>query len=277
MANPVHEQNRRSWNAIIPVHNSHKRDQAGFFRDGGSTLYPEELELLGDIEGKRLVHLQCNCGQDSLSLAQRGAEVLGVDISDAAIEFAEGLSRDAEIPARFIRQDLLEWFETTEERFELGFATYGTIGWLEDLDAWARGVARVLEPGGRLVLLEFHPLVWSFGPEPDSYFLEGRIDEAGGVGDYVGQSKLLAPSGFLEGEQDFENPEPAHSYQWTVAMILQAVLDAGLMLEKVREYPYSNGCRLFEGMRPLPGRRWEMPEGQVAMPLMFGLAARKPS
>ena len=276
MVNPLHEQNRRSWNAVTPAHNAHKGDQAARLREGGSTLFPEELELLGPLEGKRLVHLQCNCGQDTLSLAARGAKVLGVDISDAAIAFARQLSREAELPARFVREDVLRWFETTDERFELAFASYGTIGWLSDLDAWARGVARVLEPGGRLVLLEFHPIVWSLGPEPDSYFLPGVIDEAEGVTDYVGSTLARSEAASVEEASPFANPEPAHSFQWTVAMILQAVVDAGLRLEKVREYPYANGCALFEGMRELEGRRFVLPEDRPEFPLMFGLSALAP-
>lgn len=62
----LHEQNRRSWNAITEVHNSHKRDQAEFLRQGGSTLFPEELALLGDLFGRQLLHLQCSCGQVNL-------------------------------------------------------------------------------------------------------------------------------------------------------------------------------------------------------------------
>src|SRR5262249_18500319 len=78
----LHEANRLSWNAATDANNSHKQDQAEFFRAGGSTLYPEEVELLGDVRGKTLVHLQCNAGQDTLSLARLGAVVTGVDISD---------------------------------------------------------------------------------------------------------------------------------------------------------------------------------------------------
>ena len=59
-----HEANRLSWNEATVAQNSHKKDQAGFLRRGGSTLFPEEVELLGDLTGKRLVHLQCNAGQD---------------------------------------------------------------------------------------------------------------------------------------------------------------------------------------------------------------------
>ena len=269
-----HEQNRRSWNAVTPAHNSHKQDQARFLRDGGSTLFPDEVALLGDVDGSDLLHLQCNCGQDSLSLARLGARVTGVDIGDAPIAFAQELSRESGIQATFHRADVFDWLEQTDARFDVAYATYGTIGWLCDLDRWARGVVRALRPGGRLVLLEFHPLAWSYGVggalvEP--YFLDGALDESG-VRDYVGED--LAPSGYQEGQQGFANPERSFGFQWTVAQILQAVVDAGLRVETVREYPYANGCQVFEGMTKLPGRRFAMPPGAPAMPLMFGLVAR---
>ena len=57
---------RRSWDAATRNHNAHKGDQAAALRAGGELLYPEELGLLGQLAGKRLVHLQCNAGQDSL-------------------------------------------------------------------------------------------------------------------------------------------------------------------------------------------------------------------
>jgi len=95
-----------------PIHNSHKASQAQYLREGGSTLFPEEVELLGDITGKNLVHLQCNCGQDSLSLVQLGAAVTGVDISDEAISFARQLSKESGLAAHFIRSDVYDWATT---------------------------------------------------------------------------------------------------------------------------------------------------------------------
>jgi SAM-dependent methyltransferase len=276
----IHEQNRRSWNAVTPAHNRHKRAQAEFLRDGGTTLFPDEVELLGDVAGKRLVHLQCNCGQDSLSLAALGADVTGVDISDAAIEFARTLSRESGIAATFHRADVLDWLSDAAargDRFDRVFSSYGTIGWLADLGAWARGVASVLAPGGRLVLLEFHPMCWSFGADGRviaPYFIDEPIEERGGVNDYVGGTGPdLAPMGFVPGLAAFENPEPAVAFQYTVGQIVQAVADAGLVVHTLREYPYANGCRVFEGMSALPGRRYGMPEGVPAMPLMLGLVA----
>src|ERR687895_2658471 len=95
----LREQNRLSWNAVVGAHDSHRGDLAGFLREGGSTLFLEELALLGDLKGKTLVHLQCNSGGDSLSLASLGATVTGVDISDEAISSARRFSTETGIPA----------------------------------------------------------------------------------------------------------------------------------------------------------------------------------
>lgn len=274
----VHEQNRRSWNAVTEAHNSHKRDQSTFFREGGSTLFPEEVELLGPASGT-LLHLQCNCGQDSLSLARLGFSVTGVDISDEAIKFAADLSRDSGVAAAFQRADVLQWLPQAAargQRYDRVMCSYGTIGWIENLQEYFHGVASVLSADGAFVLMEFHPLVWSLGPDGDPYFLDKPISEAEGVQDYVGRSGPgLTPSGWEDGIQNFANPERAVSFQWTVADILQALIDAQLRLEVFREFPYSNGCLVFEGMNELPGKRFEMPTGQPSMPLMLGLRARR--
>ena len=149
--NDFEEQNRRSWNAATLAHNSHKGDQALFLRQGGSTLFPEELALLGDVRGRTLLHLQCNAGQDSLSLAALGAEVTGVDIADEAIAFAQGLSRDSGSPATFHRAEVVDWLQRAAadgQRYDVVFVSYGALCWLPDLGAWAKGVAAVLRPGG---------------------------------------------------------------------------------------------------------------------------------
>lgn len=286
-----HEQNRRSWNAVTPAHQSHKKDQGKFFREGGSTLFDDEVALIGDVEGLSVAHLQCNCGQDTISLAALGATVTGVDIADAAIEEAVALA--ASLPAShaskdkggttFVRADVLDWMENTDSRFDRVFTTYGTIGWLSDIRAWARGVHRILKPGGHLALLEFHPLVWSFRALSkgsvtwgDSYFHGGPIRIAEGVNDYVAQSRdALTPMGRLDGATDFENPQPALGFQHTSADIINALIAAGLQLEEMKEYPYSNGCRLFDGMIEQPGRRYGLPEGVASLPLMLGIRARK--
>ena len=283
MRKDLHEANRLSWNAATAAHNSHKGDQAAFLRAGGSTLFPEELELLGELRGRTLLHLQCNSGQDTLSLARLGAVATGVDISDEAIGFARWLAAESGIPATFERADVYDWLEEAGRAgrcFDQVFASYGVICWLSDLRAWARGIAGVLAPGGRFVLVEFHPVVAMFDEElrPAYPYSGGEpVVWEPGVGDYVARSGegLLHGATYREGVVDFRNPHRSHEFNWGVGEVVSALLEAGLALEALREYPYSNGCVFWPGMRRAPGRRMLLPEGVPEFPLMFGVAARK--
>lgn len=284
MRKDLHEVNRLAWNEATRAHNSHKADQARFLREGGSTLYPEELELLGEVAGRRLLHLLCNAGQDTLSLAALGALVTGVDISDEAIGFARRLTADAGLTGDFQRADVYDWLEEARargERFDLIFSSYGAIIWLSDLRAWAEGIAALLSPGGRFVLVEFHPFIAMLdtaGERVVGDYGGGRLlsfDE--GIGDYVAWAgPLLAPSGYLEGVVGFRNPHPGHEFNWSLSEVVSALLAAGLQLEALREYPYANGFPAFEGTVALPGGRFAPAEGRPRVPLMFGVSARRP-
>lgn len=279
----LHEANRLSWNAATRAHNSHKVDQAAFLRAGGSTLFPEEVELLGDLEGRTLVHLQCNAGQDTLSLARRGARVTGVDLSDEAIAFARRLAEDAGIPAEFARAEVCGWMEDAARagrRFDRAFSSYGAVCWMPELARWARGIAGILAPGGRFVLVEFHPAATMLDEEMRHaypYSSGGQpIRSEAGIGDYVADAPgALAPSGFTEGVRDFRNPHPSFDFQWGVAEVAQALVDAGLRITRLREWPYSNGWAMYPGMRAEPGRRFRPPPGVPELPLMYGVAAEK--
>lgn len=276
------EQNRRSWNAVVPVHNSHRYNQANFFRQGGSTLFPEERALLGNVVNKQIAHLMCNGGQDTLSLAQLGAMVTGVDISDAAIESAQHLAATTDLPATFVRSDVYDWLAQTariEQRFEIVYCAYGAICWLSDLARWAKGVASALESGGRFVLMEFHPVSNMFDPQwqlASPYPSGGQILATDGVSDYVGDSQGgLTPSGFVDTEQIFRNPEPCYLFQWGLGEVVTALAKAGMRITELHEYPYTNGERPFARMRE-EGRRMFSPDNVPAIPLMYGLAAQKP-
>lgn len=279
----LREQNRRSWNAVVRAHDSHRGDLAAFLREGGVTLFPEERALLGELAGKTLAHLQCNSGGDSLSLARLGAAVTGVDISDEAVAAADELSVKTGIPAHFERADVYDWLEgatRSGRRFDVVFSSYGVVCWLPDLEAWAEGIAAVLNPGGRFVLVDFHPAAEMFDEHWNharAYPSDGEpmlLDE--GVGDYVAESEGgLTPAGFADGARGFENPEPCHLFRWGLGEVVTALAGVGLRVLVVKEYPYSNGERHFSGMRELPGRRMVSPEGVPAVPLMYGISAEK--
>jgi SAM-dependent methyltransferase len=284
IARDLHEQNRRSWNAATRAHNSHKRDQAAFLRNGGSTLFAEELELVGELSGRSLLHVCCNAGQDTLSLARLGARTTGVDISDEAIAFAEKLSIDSGIAGEFERADIYDWLPRAAKerrRFDRVFMTYGVLGWMSDLASLFHGLAGVLEHGGRIVSLEFHPSMMVFDDELQlryPYFrAAGPYTWNEGVSDYVALSGApLTPSGWLDGEREFRNPHPVHEFPWAMSELMNAVVGAGLHIVDVREWPYANGFKPWKKMRELPGGRYAAPVGLPELPLMFGLVASKP-
>jgi SAM-dependent methyltransferase len=269
---------RASWNVATRAHNAHKKDQAAFLRDGGSTLYDDELALLGDINGKRVLHTLCNAGQDTLSLAKLGADVTGVDLSDEAIAFAKQLSIDSRLPVRFVHSEVFEYLENNTDQFDVAFGSYGCLVWIDDLTRFFKGVASRLVPGGRAVYLEFHPLAWSFDENfqlKDPYFAPGRLFSEP-VGDYVGEAGgALSPSGHVE-TGPYVNPHKAHAYQHTVADIVTALINADLKIEILREYPHSNGCRMHAGLIPLEGNRFTTPPRIPSLPLMLGVVGRRP-
>lgn len=295
----LHAHNQLAWDAATPAHSSHKRDEAAFLRAGGSTLFDEEVHLLlgtgpegpalSDIlarserplAGLRLVHLSCNAGQDTLSLARLGADVTGVDISPVAIAAAEALAAAAGLPARFVCADVYDFLPAAAgERFDLAFVSYGALIWLSDLDALVAGIAAALRPGGRFVGLEFHPLASMYdqaGRIAYPYGGGAHVVSPEGVNDYVAASgPALAPSGFTEGAVEFTNPHATHEFSWGVADVVTACLRAGLALEALREYPYANGCRIWPDLLEQPGRRFAPAEAAIAPPLMLGWSARRP-
>lgn len=276
-----HELNRLSWNEGTKAHNSHKGDQAQFFRSGGNTLFPEEIDLLGDLNNKTLVHLQCNSGQDTLSLVNHlGATAIGVDISDEAIRFAKQLSIDSHIPADFLRSDVYDWFEQNNSQYDVAFSSYGAMMWLSDLQAWGRGIAKSLKSGGRFVLIEFHPALLMFedGWKLSHDYMGGsHIEFESGVGDYVAMTGSANEIDELEtGVQDFINPFGGVEYQWGVADVVMGLVSAGLTLTDFREYPYCNGATFQPAMCDLGNRRYGMPKDQPQnFPMMFSIVVEK--
>jgi SAM-dependent methyltransferase len=279
----LREQNRVSWNAVVRAHDSHRGDLSRFFSEGGSTLFQEELDLLGELERRSLVHLQCNSGGDSISLARLGATVTGVDASDEAVSCARDLMKKTGTRATFERADVYDWLkEASREgrRFDVAFASYGVICWLPDLGSWAGGVAGILNPGGRFVLVDFHPAADIFDKDWNhvhDYPSSGEpllLEE--GVGDYVAVSGGgLTPAGFVEGDRDFQNSESCYLFRWGLGELITALAEAGLRITALEEYPYANGERKFIGMRELRAKRMIPPEDVPTVPLMYGIRAEK--
>ncbi len=154
--------NRQLWNKRVDVHVQSAFYDNERFLQGKSTLNAIELGLLGDVQGKTILHLQCHFGQDSISLARMGAKVTAVDFSDQAIEKGRLFAAQTDVRVEFICCDIYDLSDYLDKQFDIVFTSYGTIGWLPDLDRWGTVVSRFLKPYGKFVFVEFHPVVWMF-------------------------------------------------------------------------------------------------------------------
>ena len=275
--NQFHEANRLSWNEAIEARNRLKGDVVAFFRAGGTTLVPGERALLGELSGLSVVHLQCNCGEDTLSLAQLGANATGVDISDTAIETARRLSVDCGIPATFHRMDVYDWFEQVAQEkphFDVVFCSAGSVIWLSDLMRWAKGIASVLKPGGRFVLLEIHPVRLMFDQDWTLKFPysseENVLTFAEGI-----DAIVKHPDGHLEDAEVFSNPYPSYEFAWGIGEVVMALLEAGLTLTALKEYQYAYSDDGYERMHQTTDGRWLPPHEMPDLPLLYGISALK--
>ena len=153
------EINRRNWDERAILHG--RDDTGGYgldrFRAGEDCLLAIESAELGDISGKRVLHLQCHIGRDTLCLVRRGAVVTGLDFSGPALDFARRLAEETGLKANFVQGTVDEAPHLTPGPYDLVFATWGTLCWLPDMTEWARVVASVLAPGGELYCADSHP------------------------------------------------------------------------------------------------------------------------
>lgn len=226
------EVNRAKWEEYAEIHpDTEHYDVPGFIEDDSrSTLRPPERELLGDISGQSLVHLQCHIGLDTLSWAREGASVVGVDFASTAIEAAReirneaGLSDDAE----FVCCDVYDAAERLDRQFDVVFASYGVLCWIPDVHRWAETAASLCRPGGTVFLADMHPILDVFDWDVDlrddaSYFRDDpiRYEEEGTYADW---------------DASVEN---ATAYEWHHGLgeIVTAFARAGLRIETLREYP----------------------------------------
>jgi SAM-dependent methyltransferase len=273
------ETNRRMWDERVAVHLAPGGYDLTGLRAGSAMLGRiEEREIgefVGGVEGLRIVHLQCHFGKDSLTLAQQGAKVVGLDFSHAAIAAARALAEELGLAerARFVEGDLYDAPRLVDEleAFDLAFVTWGAIGWLPDIFGWARIVAGLLKPGGRLYLAEGHPAAFVFD--------DAAVSEGGQPGWFVPYFER-GPHVF-EAAEDYANPEAplkhTKSVGWMhpLADTVSALLEAGLRLRMLREHD-AVPWRMFRSLRQdadglyrWPDRRW--------LPLAFSLLAEKPS
>ncbi|TVR63379.1 MAG: class I SAM-dependent methyltransferase [Spirochaetaceae bacterium] len=264
-----HDANRQAWNEGARHYTSEIETSAEFLREARSNVHPIErknLEAYGPLSAwcDTAIHLQCAGGRDTLSLAVEGARrVIGVDISDVMIENARELSRRSGISARWYRCDIIETPHTLDATADLVYTGRGAVCWIHDIDAWASVVARLLKPGGVFSLYDGHPFqnMIREGCSSLEFASGARYFRSAGSG--IGWSEQYI--GRLDG---IDPAEESRKYErsWTIAEIVNAVIGAGLVIDRIGEHPE-------DFWEPFP----ELPlEQRERIPNTFSLCARKP-
>ncbi len=260
--------NRALWNELTPIHaRSAFYDLEGFKR-GKSSLLALEIEEVGDVSGKSLLHLQCHFGLDTLSWARLGANVTGVDFSEEAIALAQALTQELDIAARFLHTNIYALPDMLTEQFDIVFTSYGVLCWLPDLARWGQIIAQYLKPGGTFYIVEDHPFraIFEDSKSVDSYCIS--------LSYFQGPEPLSYDS-----EGDYADPSARvtrPSYQWlhSLGAIINALTGAGLRIEFLHEFPVC-AWQAFPFLEQGADGWWRVKDGMIPIPMTFSLKATK--
>ena len=252
------EVNKETWNKKVAIHSSSDFYNMEAFLKGKTSLNKLELDELGDVKHKTLLHLQCHFGQDTLSFARLGAKCTGIDISSEGIKKAQEINTQLGLNAEFIESNVYDVPKNVDGKFDVVFTSYGVVGWLPDLNKWANIISEKLNDDGVFYMVEFHPIVWMFDytlekPEMKYPYLKSDVIYEEYEGTYAedGKTKMLSKE-----------------YGWNHGLgeVVSALSEAGLHIEFLHEFnesPYDclpnmvkneNGMYVFKkdaGMFPL--------------------------
>lgn len=261
--NQYFEANRELWDKRTTIHkDSEFYNRAGFI-NGLNVLTPIELAELTDVKGKTMLHLQCHFGMDTLCWARMGAKVTGVDLSPEAVKEADLLANEIGIDARFVCCNVYDTRQHINDTFDIVFTSYGTIGWLPDLDKWAKVIADSLNKGGVFYMADFHPVLWMMDDDMTHlkypyYNKEVIITENQGT--------------YTDREADIK----AKEYGWnhSISEILNALINQGLELQFFNEHYYSP-YNCFANTVEIAPEKWQIKGLEGIIPMVYSLKAVK--
>jgi SAM-dependent methyltransferase len=260
------EANKLLWNKRTTINAQSEFYDLEGFKKGKTSLNFIELEALGNVSGKSILHLQCHFGTDTLAWSRLGAKATGVDFSDEAIKLARGLNTELNLDAEFICSSIYELKEKLNKNFDIVFTSYGAIGWLPDLNKWAEIISHFLKSKGIFLLVEFHPVIWMYDNEIKnlqySYFNSGRPIEEKIKGTYADKNAEIEMT----------------EYGWNHSLdeVFNSLKNNGMSIESFNEYPFSfYNC--FPNMVKGKDDLWRIRGFENILPLMYSLKAEKNS
>lgn len=258
--------NELAWNEVTPIHQSHKKGQEEFFRSGGCLFKNIEIQHLPDIKGKKVAHLGCNCGQDTLSLLNLGARCTGFDMSLEAITEASKLSENSGKSAEFVHANILDVPESYHGEFDVVYISRSVLVWIPDLKMLMKNVSALLRPGGEFFLYDQHPFTHildetdcGLGAVHD--YFEENPDQFRGL-DYIGNTKYDA--------------SPNYQFMVRLSDLFNGMISNGLTIKEFHEFDHSMYQQFPEMVEKENGLFYFPGKAKMArLPLMMMIKAEK--
>jgi 2-polyprenyl-3-methyl-5-hydroxy-6-metoxy-1,4-benzoquinol methylase len=257
------EENKKAWNKRTAVHKDSAFYDLDTFKMGKSSLNKIELEELGDVTGKSLLHLQCHFGMDTMSWAREGANCAGVDLSDEAISLAKQINDELKLNTEFVCCNVYDLKQHLDKKFDIVFTSYGTIGWLPDLGAWAAIVSHFLKPGGTFYIADFHPVLWMM----DENFEKIKYD-------YFNTETITEEISGTYTNRDAPIKSTEHSWNHPFSEIINALLKHNLQIQQFNEFTYSP-YNCFNNLEQSTDGMWRIKGMHEKMPMMYSIKAVK--
>ncbi|NHJ12742.1 MAG: class I SAM-dependent methyltransferase [Candidatus Thorarchaeota archaeon] len=260
------ETNREMWDKFAKAHLTSKAYKTEEFLQGKTTLNSIELEEVGDVKGKTMLHLQCHFGLDTLSWAREGAIVTGVDFSGVAIDLARKLAEESSVDARFIQANIYDLPNLLDEKFDIVFTSYGVHCWLNDLNRWAEIAAFFLKSDGLFYIVENHPLMWVFDWDARDDFRLAR-------------SYFHSPEPYeFQVDASYAGPkiDAQSDYEWAhgLGSVITAIVNADLRIEFLHEFPISP-TQQFPFLIQREDGYWVYKNSEIQLPLVYSIRAVK--
>lgn len=255
--------NRHAWNKRTAVHINSDFYNNPAFIDGKQSLPDIDLDYLGDITQKSVLHLQCHFGQDSISMSRLGARVCGIDLSDKAIEEARILAERCHADTRFICCDLYSLPQQLHEQYDIVYTSYGTIGWLPDIKKWARVISHFLKPGGRLVFVEFHPVLWMY----DNDFNDVTYP-------YFNSAPIIETEAGTYADNKADINAEMVTWNHGLAEVMTALMQEQMRIVRFEEFNYSP-YNCFSNMQETSPGKFTLKNFGDKVPMVYAIEAMK--
>ncbi|MFP4478649.1 MAG: class I SAM-dependent methyltransferase [Candidatus Izemoplasmatales bacterium] len=257
------EKNKIAWSLLAKEHYNHFKK---LLTERKSLINENILDELGNIEGKTMIHLQCNTGADTLSLARQGVKkIVGVDLSEENVFYANQLRDDFKLDhASFIASDVLVLNQIHQDKYDIVFTSEGVLGWLPDLNKWAKVVKNLLKEDGYFYIYDSHPFFHIFDEEMLAKgqlharydYLNAPVDKGYDIGGYASKSKH------------------SENYWWNHSLsdVINALINQGLQIEFLHEFDtlfWNNG-----NMERLDNGLFRYGDLKNKLPMSYSLRAR---